>query len=56
MPTVVMQELCIFLLSDRSLDLVNCLFDEDAILDVENSICVTLELWVVSDHDTCCPN
>ena len=46
-----MEIVCILLLFDGGLHLVECLFDELAVLDVQNSICVAFDLWVVGNHD-----
>ena len=45
-----MKELGVFIFLNTGLDLVQSLLDELAILDVQDSVGVALNLWVVSDH------
>ena len=51
MTALIVQELSVFLLADGCLHLVDCLFDEDTILHIENAVCVAFEFWVVRHHD-----
>lgn len=44
----------IFLFFDRSLNLVEGLLDELAILHVQNPVGVAFNLWVVRHHHACC--
>ena len=46
-----MQKFCILFFFDGSLHLVERLLDELAVLNVQNSIGVAFDLWVVGDHD-----
>lgn len=45
-----MKELGVFVFLDTGLDLIQSLLDELAVLDVQDSVSVALNLWVVSDH------
>lgn len=51
---ICMEIVSVLLFFDGSLDLVEGLFDERAILNVEDTISIALDLWVMSNHDTCC--
>ena len=48
-----MQELCVFIFLDRSLDFIECLFHKLAVLHVENPVSIALDLWVMRHHHTC---
>ena len=48
---VIVQEFSILFFFDGGLHLVECLFDELAVLDVQNSIGIAFDLWVVGNHD-----
>ena len=50
--TCAVKELSVFLLSDGSLHRVDSLFDKDTVLNIEDTICIAFQLWVMSDHDT----
>jgi hypothetical protein len=49
-----MQELSVFIFFDCSLGFVESLLDENAILDIKNTICIAFKLWIVSNHYTSC--
>ena len=48
-----MQESGVFVFLDGCLDLIQSLFNEHAVLNVYDAICVALDLRVVRHHDAC---